>query len=248
MDHWKVDVPEGESGGWQVKRFTVTPEMAKKDAMRAAIGSFSSGGRCVPAGTDTRLGRGEYGVTMSDTPSERRDHMLAIHEAKGRVLLVGLGLGCVLQAILEKLKPLLDSDGRPVWKDHRRVYTDEFAVDHVTVIEQSADVIALVGPHYEARYGDRITIIEADINAWKPPKGERWDTVWIDIWDDICADNWPEMKKLHARFCRRARWCSSWCKYETQKQAAESRAEEREESYWTSRRAPRYASPPKGFV
>ena len=124
---------------------------------------------------------------MSDTPSEIRDHMEPILVAKGNVLIAGLGIGMVLQACLEKPE-----------------------VKHVTVIELSPEVIELVGGHYKAKYGDRLTIIQADIMEWKPPKGERWDVFWADIWDNKCGDNTDEMTKLNRRYGRRTDWKACW--------------------------------------
>jgi hypothetical protein len=195
MIHWekyKVDVPEGQSGNWRVERFVVTERDADLERIRSA---FASSARRipVPAGHYTRLmhGTGFGALVMSDTPAEMNDHRYAIHLAKGKVLVNGLGLGVVVQAMLEKPE-----------------------VDHLTVIEISPDVIALVGDHYKERYGDRVEIIEADALTWKAPKGVRYDVVWHDIWKDICADNLPEMHKLHRKYGRRADWQGSWCRAE----------------------------------
>jgi spermidine synthase len=124
---------------------------------------------------------------MSDTPDERRDHLSAIREAKGHVLLNGLGLGCVLQSCLEK-------EG----------------VTKVTVVEKEEDVIALVAPHYQERYGDRLEVVHADAFEYKPPKGVRYGMVWHDIWPNMCADNLPEMHRLHRKYGRRTEWQGSW--------------------------------------
>ena len=126
-------------------------------------------------------------MVMSDTPDEIRDHLGAIYMAKGRCLVVGLGIGMVAQAMLRKPE-----------------------VEHVTIVEKSSDVIQLVGPWLTAKFPGRVTIVEADIFEWKPPKGERWTVAWFDIWDEICADNLPEMTTLHRRFARRVDWKGSW--------------------------------------
>ena len=179
---YKVSVPEGVSGKWRVERFTVTEEAAALERIR----SIFNGGRGVPAGTYTRLTRGGE-VVMSDTPDEISDHLHAIHRAHGHVLINGLGLGMVLQAVLRKPE-----------------------VERATVVDNSADVIALVGPHYQAMFGDRLTIIEADALEYKPPKGSRFGVVWHDIWDGICSDNLPDMKALHRRYGRLTEWQGSW--------------------------------------
>jgi len=122
---------------------------------------------------------------MSDTPDEIHDHSAAIHKATGRCLINGLGLGVVARAMLMK------SD-----------------VEHVTVIEKSADVIDLISPHLP--HADKLTIVHADCFEFQPRKGSRWNVVWHDIWDDLCEDNLPEMHRLHRKYGRRCDWQSSW--------------------------------------
>lgn len=174
----KVTVPEGKSGDWKIERFTVSELDARIDA-------FRSGRRAVRAGTYTRLLRGGH-VIMSDTPAEMWDHYEPVRRARGAVLINGLGLGMVLQAVLAKPD-----------------------VTDVTVIEASPDVIALVAPHYT---DPRVTIMQADAIAYCPPAGKRYAVVWHDIWDDICADNLPEMHRLHRKYGRRCDWQGSWAR------------------------------------
>lgn len=104
-------------------------------------------------------------------------------------LINGLGLGVVLSAILKK-----------------------DTVTEVTVIEKSEDVINLVAPAF--LLDKRVEIIHQDAFKYMPPKGETYDFVWHDIWDDICADNIPEMTKLHRKYGKIAKWQDSWCKNE----------------------------------
>lgn len=188
MSDVKVDIPAGQSGDWRVEPFTVSEEDEKWGRLRAMV-SFSSRGRYVPAGNYTRLmHRGE--VVMSDTPDEIDDQWEIIYHAKGNVLINGLGLGVVAVSCLEKPE-----------------------VSHVTVVELSPDVIKLVGTHLQAKYGDRLTIVEDDALTWKPPKGSYYDAVWHDIWTNICSTNLPEMHTLHRRYGKRAGWQGSWCRY-----------------------------------
>lgn len=177
-----VSVPEGSSGSWRVQRFTVSEDDAKLHNMRAA---FRPGGAndIIEPGAYTRLMRGAT-VVMSDTPMEKRDHVPFVHAARGHVLIHGLGLGMALAAILEKPE-----------------------VERVTVIEKSPDVISLVAPSYD---DPRVEIVEGDAFTWRPPRGVRFGAVWHDIWDDKCADNLGEMKRLHRRYGRRADWQGSW--------------------------------------
>lgn len=177
-------VPDGISRDWTVDTFTVSEEDAKRDALRCLFNFCYA--RKVPAGTYKRL-RCDGVTVMSNTPAECTDHYQPIQRACGRVLINGLGLGVVLGAMLAK-----------------------DCVTHVTVIEQSEDVIALVAPTFTT--DGRVKIICADAYTWQPPRGIRYDVVWHDIWDTLCEDNLPEMAKLHRKYGRRCDWQGSWGK------------------------------------
>lgn len=182
----QVDVPEGHIGDWTVEKFEVTEADSKFHNLRESINSRC---RFVDPGVYTRLTRHEQ-VIMSDTQAEICDHMEPIRQAKnGLALINGLGLGVVLQGIL-----------------------DEPAIEHLTVVENSPDVITLVGSHWQDRYGDRLTIMLADAFDWQPPKNTRYCVVWHDIWSNITSDNLPEMHKLHRKYGRRCGWQGSWCR------------------------------------
>jgi hypothetical protein len=171
-----VNVPEGTSGEWRVTHTVISAEQAALDALRFSI---NPGRYVIPveAGTITRLICNGRTV-MSDTPSEKRDHAQFVARAQGRVLIAGLGLGMVACAVAAKKE-----------------------VSTVTVLEISEDVIKLVGRSLPAKVG----VVLADIRIWKPDPGEIWDCMWIDIWNDICGDNLPEMTRLKRRFCKRVR-------------------------------------------
>jgi len=189
----QVDVPEGKSGNWEAARFEVTEDGAALENIQAMFG----GGRTITPGTYIRLTHHGH-VIMSDTPAEMSDLSEPIriakqlYRSKSRdVLINGLGLGVVLQTIL-----------------------DDPTIEHLTIIEQSADVIALVAPHWKNKYGDRLTIIHANAFEWKPPKNTRYCVVWHDIWNNITSDNLPEMHRLHRKYGRRCDWQGSWCRWE----------------------------------
>jgi hypothetical protein len=179
-------IPEGVSGDYRIEHFTVSPHDSRMTAIRSWRDEY------VPAGDYTRLMRGGT-VVMSDTPMEVRTNSPILNAARGRVLLNGLGIGMVLGRILAKPE-----------------------VEHVTVVELSADVIALVGPSFAN--DPRVTIVHADALEYTPPTGERFDAVWHDIWDNVCSDNLPDMRKLHRRYGRRTAWQASWrredCEYQ----------------------------------
>jgi len=185
IEQYRVDVPAGESGDWRVDRFEITEQEEAFQRLRCAINSQRPT-RVAPAGVYTRLSRNGT-VVMTDTPDELTDHRLAIYKANGHCLVGGLGLGMVASLMLAK---------------------DE--VEKVTIIELSEDVIKLVGSHLETHHGSRLELIQADVLAWKPPKGAFYDVVWMDIWDNICEDNLAEMGTLNRRYARKSGWKGCW--------------------------------------
>lgn len=177
----ELSLQTGVSGDWKLTKFTVTPEEEKMHNLRELINRRR---RFIEAGE-------YYGLycngklIMSNTPAEVNDHYKFIQNAKGKVLIGGLGLGMVLKCLLEK-------------KD----------VTKVVVVEQSADVIKLVASSYTN--DPRVEIVHESIFEYKP--NEKFDCAWFDIWDDISGEEYPEMKKLHRRFGRHVGWSDSWCR------------------------------------
>lgn len=168
-----------------------------KDA--SVMSMFSYGSRAPYPGKYTMIQKNGHTV-MSDTPAEMRDHYEPVKNATGHILINGLGIGMVLFNCM--MKP---------------------EVEKATVVELSEDVISLVGPHYQAMYGNRLEIVNSDAMTWKPPKGERYGMVWHDIWPDICADNYEQMKTLHRKYGRRCDWQGSWCRYQVERLVKESK-------------------------
>jgi len=190
-----IDVPEGTSGEWKVERFTVSEEDIRLHNLRCSF-AYGMHGREMKAGTYTKLMRGGT-MVMSDTPAERWDHYDFWRMAKDHVLINGLGLGVVLAACLHKRE-----------------------VGIVTVVEKDPDVIKLVGKHYLGNLpeGKTLSIVNEDAFVFKPPKGVRYGAVWHDIWDNMCADNLPEMHKLHRKYGRRTDWQGSWGRWQCERQ------------------------------
>lgn len=182
---YQVSVPEGAHGPWRVERFTLDKDFCRTEELRMIFAG--QGYRAPRPGTYTRLVHEQHGLVMSDTDAEVRDHFEARHAAHGRVLVTGLGLGMVLQMLLRKPE-----------------------VEHVTVVEIDPDIIALVGPHYQEMFGERLTIVQGDAWTWTPPEGAHYDYAWHDIWPDLCEDNLPEMTKLHRRYRKYVDEQGSW--------------------------------------
>ncbi len=188
---WKCDLPEGRSGDWVVERFTVRRDPPPPDRLRGLSGGPDYGPP--RRGTYTRL-RHRQAVFMADTPDELASHREPILQAVrrgGHVLVHGLGLGRVVEAIL----------GYP-----------GSAVEHLTVVERSADVIRLVGEHLRARYADRLEIVRADAFTWQPPADRRYSVVWHDLWEEPQPDILPAMDRLEERYRGRCDWQACWAR------------------------------------
>lgn len=165
-------IPEGDMGLWYIVKAAVpSPTVAFRH------GKFVR----LPADTYTMLYRltastlrnaqpGE--VVMEDTPFELRTHLGFAMQAYGRVLVSGLGLGCVVRGLLANPN-----------------------VEHVTVLENSEDVLKLVAPHMPT---ERLTIIEADALEWTKQTTERFDCAWHDVWTNKDAGE-PHLDIWHVR-------------------------------------------------
>jgi hypothetical protein len=183
FEEYTVTVPEGTAGDWEVRKITA-PKPWRNQQWERDIGIV----RRVPRGTYTALVH-QNTIVMSDTPDEIRDHMEAIEKAQGAVLITGLGLGVVVQAMLRKPE-----------------------VTNVTVIEKSPEVIALVAPHYQQQFGERLAIIQADAFTWQPPTGVRYAVVWHDIWTYMLPENLIQMDMLKRHYTAVADWQGFWYK------------------------------------
>lgn len=188
MNSLKVDVSEGRCGKWEIKHKEITQKEVKFETMRNALSGSNRG--YTPSGIYTILYCGKE-IVMSDIRDEIYDNYGIFHHAKGRVLVNGLGLGVVLEGLLRLGQ-----------------------VEHITVIEKSADVLTLTAEHYQKKGGSKLTIIHADAFTWQPAKGIRYGAVWHDIWPTLCADHLPDMHKLHRKYGRRCDWQGSWCRAE----------------------------------
>ncbi len=167
----------------------------KKDVERQKMSAMFSGSygemSDFTEGTYTILStkKGFSDTVMSDTPMEIRTNMDFLYQAHGNILIGGLGLGIILK-ILEKIDN----------------------IKSVTVIEKNQEVIDLVLD--QLNLPDNFKIIQSDIFEYEPT--EKFDSIYFDIWTNICADNWDEMKKLRKQFkssldlTKKDWWIGSW--------------------------------------
>lgn len=201
----RVDLELSEVGAWRLIHIDIGADAANMHNLREEI-NFRPGNNYVTPGRITQLWQGNQ-LWMSDTFSERSDHLAFVRTARGQVFMAGLGLGVCIDAVLAKPE-----------------------VDHLTVLERDPDVIQLVGGQYLERHPtQRLTIIEANALVWHPGK-QRFDTLWFDIWPTISTDNRLEMSRLHRRYSHwsnAGKWMDSWKRWEVDAQIDRDRR-----SYW----------------
>ena len=129
----EVKVQAGQQGVARIEKFEVSETSSRMSAIRALMhpSEFISPGKY------TKLFVNDT-IMMSDTPMERRTNSGFVSHAHGRVLVAGLGIGLILEAILDKPE-----------------------VETVTVIEKYQDVVDLVAPSLLDRFADKLTVITA---------------------------------------------------------------------------------------
>lgn len=172
--------PQG-FGLWAIERWNVPPDSylagAEDDDERMRPAGFPSVTllRRWTMGTLHRHGE----VVMEDSRPELEQHLPIWLAARGRVLVTGLGLGCVVRGLLASPR-----------------------VEHVDVVEIDAGILRVVGPEFEGNA--RVTLHHADALTWEPPEGARWDYAWHDIHSD---DGHGALQVLHARLLVRYAAC-----------------------------------------
>ena len=129
------------------------------------------------------------GIMMSDTPMERNTNRDFLQKANGDVVIFGLGLGLIVFPLLE------DAD-----------------VKSITIIELYQNLIDIVQPKIEAKdKHNKVKIIQGDCFTYEFPKGTKFDTIYFDIWIDICGDNYEQQKKLERKYRKHLNKDNSGC-------------------------------------
>lgn len=187
-EYFRSDVPAGKSGLWAIKKIKMRDRAfdpvsdPRPDCFKFRPGVY------------TCLSR-DSTQFMTDLYDEWWTQRVGIVEAIARggdILVTGLGLGLVAEAML-----------RPAASKVRRV----------TIVEISSEVIELVAPFLESRYPERIEIIEADAFSWRPSDNRRFTVGWHDIWPDPnTAENLNDMARLEAQHHAWCDWQGFWPK------------------------------------
>lgn len=168
-------IPAATRGLWEVRKLDLAAEL------RAPPERWGGAPRITPKGKYTALIRhtmatmhqgGE--VVMNDFPQELGTHLGFALNAYGRVLVTGLGLGCVLRGLLEN--PM---------------------VEHIDVVERDKDVVSMVWEHMP--WKERMTLHVCDAVAFvKSEHGQEWDCAWHDLWSDVDAGE-KNLTAVHTR-------------------------------------------------
>ena len=94
---------------------------------------------------------------MEDSAFELRKHLPIWMAARGRVLVTGLGLGCVVRGLLAKPE-----------------------VEQIDVVEIDDDILRVVGPEFAK--DPRVTLHHGD--ALEIDLAGRFDFAWHDLWTE----------------------------------------------------------------
>lgn len=112
-------------------------------------------------------------IVMSDSWMEQDTNIATVREAKGHVLVGGLGVGMILLAMQDKPE-----------------------IESITVVEIDQELHDFIVPNLELN--DKVKIVVSDIHDYIPDK--VYDFVYCDIWNDISGDNFDEMVDLSGKF------------------------------------------------
>jgi hypothetical protein len=168
-------VPVGRFGAWFIGRVDLTPETRK------AWGHYQGKDPGVDRYTVLRratMGTDQYPeVVMEDTLPELRRHLPILLPAHGRVLVSGLGLGCVVRGLLSKPE-----------------------VELIEVVEIDPTILRVIG--HEFQYNPRVRLRLGDALTISWPEGRRWDFAWHDVWID---PELGHLDVLHAQLMARYR-------------------------------------------
>jgi hypothetical protein len=167
-------------GLWTIRRTDCTAA-CKIPAFRRWIGfeSMTLLHRFTEATMHTTYGE----VVMEDSRRELRRHLPIWLCARGKVLVSGLGLGCVVRGLLASPD-----------------------VESITVVEIDSDILRVVGPEFHGN--DRVTLIEGD--ALKLELREDFDYAWHDIFAEGHEHLQVLHARLIHRFHPRCRIQGAW--------------------------------------
>lgn len=185
----------GAPGTFYIHHHKVTEAESRRTMLGGALTFVPQGAYCALKRASSSNDTWDT-IWMSDTPFEHGENIAALRAATGDVLVVGLGIGMVSLAMCRKKE-----------------------VRSVTVLEIEPDVVRLVAPHVKHR---KLRVILAD-GTMPPLRGRHYDFIYLDIWPNICADNWTGMKPMLAMYRKHRRpggFVDAWMKQYTQTESS----------------------------
>ena len=156
------------------ERFSIRQKkLSRKDVKRLKKKDLKEYYGLVPGKYTLLYDKVEENTLMSDSYIEELTNYDFITQANGEVLIAGLGLGFVILQIQDKL-----------------------AVKRILVIEKHKEIIDLVAT--QLPLNSKVKILNGDIFKFKP--GQKFDTIYFDIWGKLSVENYKEIRTLHNTF------------------------------------------------
>lgn len=167
-----------EFGPWTIKRVSTeeqtNPGLA--ELMRMQIGGWTHYTLLFHL-TEATLHQPPGDIVMEDSLTELMRHLPIWLAARGRVLITGLGLGCVVRGLLASPE-----------------------VEHVDVVEIDRQILDIVGAEFAGN--PRVALHHGDALTFQFPANTKWDCAWHDLW---CDDKPGELHLMHAKLLHQYR-------------------------------------------
>lgn len=169
---------EGQTKDFELKKRKITKADVKTAEMRAIFNPHNIPPKIGTLMVLSRKSASYNDCVMSDAEYEKITNREIVNVARGNVLIAGLGIGMILI-------PLLKDKG----------------VEKITVVEKEKDLIDFIFPKIKKHdKANKLEIIHSDIDDLELPKEQKFDVIYFDIWDNVCGDNYEQMKNLKKKF------------------------------------------------
>lgn len=157
FEHTPLNLPEHRIGSCALEHFYHEPD---HKLSTASVRCRLFGQEAIPLSYSYetrwhRLVEDDRGTWMTDLPCEQAQHEAALTGAEGSVLVGGLGIGLAVALLQE-----------------------QSAVEHITVVEKSMDICALIGP----TLGDNVRLVTEDLFTYLHRTLDTFDFGFYDIW------------------------------------------------------------------
>jgi len=77
-----------------------------------------------------------------------------------------------------------------------KIRDEKEEVKDILVVEKYREIIDMVKPNLPLN--SKVKIILGDIKNFNP--SSKFDVIYFDIWNNVCGDNYSEMKELKSKF------------------------------------------------